>query len=694
MKKAIGLYLFICLAVCTSFAYNQNRFDSLNIAFREAKSDQQKVDILSELFNEVKYKDKTKAIYYGMKAIAAAKAVGNQSSEIDLYNNIGLLYKETSDYTKARELHQQALEIAKLIDDTSKQATTLFYIANVEYYQGNYAEASNYYVDAMSKFNSVTNIEGEAKALNGLGNIYFSQSNHVKAKEYYLRLKNLLIKNNVTKGLEIAYNNLGLIYLHEAKIDTAIQSFNQAKNIYLKRDDLNGVSTSYSNIGLAYQELKNFPQAIEYHDKALTIRRKIKDKFGESISLYNIGEIYFYKKEYQRALANIDSSLAIAKAIGDIEGVKYAYDILTKIYEAKGDYKKAFEANKLLTQVKDSIYNSKNSKIIAEFDAKYRTIEQQREIDLLNKNEQLRNLELSKQKQQQNFLWLGLLLLLIIACILLFFISQKNKKNRIILHQKKEVELKNKEITDSINYAQRIQNALLSSEELFKNTFNEHFILFKPKDIVSGDFYWISKTTKNEVYFCVADCTGHGVPGAFMSMLGIAFLNDIISSEKERTTGEVLDELRLKITYHLSSSQVNGTNDGMDISLCKFNVNTHELEFSGANNAAYIVSNKEMIKLNADKQPVGSFVTNTKNFATKKMQLKKGDVIMLHSDGYVDQFGGEKGKKFKVSRFLSLLESILHLPLNEQKEKLDTALTEWMGNNEQIDDICVVGLKV
>lgn len=694
MKKAIGLYVFICLTVCTSFAYNQNRFDSLNIAFREAKSDQQKVIILKELFDEVKYKDKTKAVYYGMKAIAAAKSSGDKGGEIDLYNNVGLLYKETSDYDKAKELHQQALELSKIIKDTGKVATTLFYIANVEYYQGNYAEASKYYVEVLSKFNSINNFEGEAKALNGLGNIYFSQSNHIKAKEYYLRLKNLLVKNNITSGLEVAYNNLGLIYLHEAKIDTAIQSFNQAKNIYIKKNDLNGVSTSYSNIGLAYQELKSFDQAIEYHNKALAIRKNINDKFGESISLYNIGEIYFHKKEYQKALSNIDSSLTIAKTIGDIEGVKYAYDLLTKIYEAKGDYKKAFEANKLLTQVKDSIYNSQNSKTIAEFDAKYRTIEQQREIDLLNKNEQLRNLELSKQKQQQSFLWLGLLLLLIIACILLFFISQKNKKNRIILHQKKEVELKNKEITDSINYAQRIQNALLSSEELFKNTFNEHFILFKPKDIVSGDFYWISKTTKNEVYFCVADCTGHGVPGAFMSMLGIAFLNEIISSEKDQTTGEVLDELRQKITYHLSSSQVNGTNDGMDISLCKLNINTHELEFSGANNAAYVVSDNEMIKLNADKQPVGSFVTNTRSFVTQKIQLKKGDLIMLHSDGYVDQFGGEKGKKFKMSRFLSLLQSILHLPLNEQKGKLENSLVDWMGNNEQIDDICVLGLKV
>ena len=273
-----------------------------------------------------------------------------------------------------------------------------------------------------------------------------------------------------------------------------------------------------------------------------------------------------------------------------------------------------------------------------------------------------------------------------------------------IENQHAELESKNKSITDSLIYAQRIQDALLPSEFYLKKYFSESFVLYKPKDIVSGDFYWSfekeikgkNKTTKYW-YLAAVDCTGHGVPGAFMSMLGVAFLNEINSTEQLLSPNEILDHLRDKVLKHLHQTGEEGENkDGTDISLMRLNLATNELQWSGANNPLYLINKKEgnlITEIKPNKQPIG-FNHEPHPFTNHSFQLNQGDSIYIFTDGYADQFGGEKGKKFKYKQMQELFLTNNEKASNEQKIILDSTIETWRGNLEQVDDICVMGVRI
>ena len=261
---------------------------------------------------------------------------------------------------------------------------------------------------------------------------------------------------------------------------------------------------------------------------------------------------------------------------------------------------------------------------------------------------------------------------------------------------RKKLAEKNKEITDSINYAKRIQSAYMPNREIFHLMFQDAFLLFKPKDIVSGDFYWFYRVQKENshefIRFCaVADCTGHGVPGALMSVICCNALNEVVVNNKTYETGNILNETRHIIKQNLKSSG-SGQKDGMDISLIKMDIETGDVWFSGANNPAWIIKQNELIELKADKQPIGMHA-NEKDFTTQHIQIDKGDSIYLFSDGYADQFGGPKGKKFKYKQLEELLKSNFNKTMPEQYSILEDNLHHWKGQLEQTDDVCVIGIR-
>ncbi len=260
--------------------------------------------------------------------------------------------------------------------------------------------------------------------------------------------------------------------------------------------------------------------------------------------------------------------------------------------------------------------------------------------------------------------------------------------------QKELIEDKNKELTDSIYYAQRIQQSILPNETEIAEGLPQHFILFKPKDIVSGDFYWYTKQG-DLVLWAVVDCTGHGVPGGFMSMLGSGLLNQIVNEELKLKPDDILNNLRDRVIIALKQTGNFGENkDGMDITFCSYNRSTNLLQFAGANNELYIVRNNELIELSADKQPIGIHIGNKKNFTLKELQLQIGDSIFMTSDGYADQFGGPKGKKFKTKNLEKLLIEISGLTCKQQLNILDKTFIDWKGNHYQLDDVCLFGFKV
>lgn len=269
-----------------------------------------------------------------------------------------------------------------------------------------------------------------------------------------------------------------------------------------------------------------------------------------------------------------------------------------------------------------------------------------------------------------------------------------------VVKQKEEIEVKTKEleilfkqVTDSIHYAKRIQEAILPPDSLVKTILPRSFVLYKPKDIVSGDFYWIDKKG-DWSYFAAVDCTGHGVPGAFMSIVGYNLLKDILKNSDNSQPSVIMDKMNEGVANTLHTTSERQTKDGMDMTLCAINYKTLELQYSGAYNPLYIVRKGELIQYKADKFPVGMFIGEKQNFTNNVIQLETGDTIYIFSDGYADQFGGPRGKKFMAGNFRSLLVEVSKMPIDKQKAELNNTIESWRGNLEQVDDILVIGVTV
>jgi serine phosphatase RsbU (regulator of sigma subunit) len=269
--------------------------------------------------------------------------------------------------------------------------------------------------------------------------------------------------------------------------------------------------------------------------------------------------------------------------------------------------------------------------------------------------------------------------------------AELNQANSKVRETLAIIEEKNKHIIDSINYALRIQKAILPNDDEIKKALPESFILYKPKDVVSGDFYWFAERG-NKKLIAAVDCTGHGVPGAFMSMIGSALLNEIVNNQKITDSDVILNKLREGIIKAMKQTGAEGENkDGMDIALCV--IDEDSIQFSGANNPLWIISNGELIETKGDKQPIGIY-SNSVYFTKSMIQPQKGDCIYIFTDGYADQFGGESGKKFKYKNLKETLLSINKKPMEEQKQILDSMIEDWKGGFEQIDDILLIGIRV
>ncbi|HEY1037976.1 MAG TPA: SpoIIE family protein phosphatase, partial [Bacteroidia bacterium] len=264
-----------------------------------------------------------------------------------------------------------------------------------------------------------------------------------------------------------------------------------------------------------------------------------------------------------------------------------------------------------------------------------------------------------------------------------------------VLERTLELSQKNKDITDSINYAQRIQKALLASNDMLNTHFKEHFVFFQPKDIVSGDFYWADVLANGQPALVTADSTGHGVPGAIMSMLNISCLNDAVEAQKLTEPGEILNYTRNKIIKHLANDgSAEGGKDGMDCSLVSFDFKNNKLTYAAANNPVWIVRNGELLEFKPDKMPVGKHDKQSIAFTQHTIEFQKNDVIYTLTDGMPDQFGGPAGKKFMYKQLKELLVSVSDMSMPDQKEHLRKTLTTWQGNMEQIDDVCIIGIRL
>ncbi len=702
--------------------------------------------------------------------------VGNKQGVSTLLNNIGIIHKNMGNYKKSIEYYKKSLSINEELQDSPDEAiaksgkeeiaNSLRSIGIVYWYQGIFEIAVQYYQNALNTYKELSDKQGIADSYLVIGIIYHEWGKYELALEYYQKSLKIFEKLDNKKAIADSFNNIGLVYKDWGNYgEKALEYFQKSLVIMEELSNKHGIANSFTNIGEVYEQRENYEEAIDYYKKALEISEELGNKQQIAANLESIGNVYIKREKYEKALENHKKSLNIREQIGSKQGIasslhsigtvynnwgnyrkaveyyneslklakemksnkliKDNYENISEVYSAIGNNNQAFKYYKLYIAVKDTMFTEESHKQIAELETKYQTEKKEKEIALLNKDKQLKDLEIEKNQEQIKrqrsliyFFVLGFLIVVGFSVLLYHQYNQKKKANEILAIQKQE-------ITDSILYARRIQTAILPPESYINESLHQHFILNKPRDIVSGDFLWITQKD-SKILVAVADCTGHGVPGAFMSMLGVAFLNEIVNKKEVFQANEILNQLRENVMISLhQTGKMGEAKDGMDIALSILDTTTNKLQYSGANNPLYIVRNNEksplikggvlaggsqgdvspkttnlpeLIEIKADKMPIGiqtiEKISDLTSFTNHEIKLEKGDTIYLFSDGYSDQFGGEKGKKFKYKKYKQLLVDIHDKPMDEQKEILDKTIEEWKGNLEQVDDILVMGIRI
>ncbi len=520
----------------------------------------------------------------------------------------------------------------------------------------------------------------------------------MQALKYYN--KSLKIREEIgdKHGIGESLNNIGFIYrsfpdpncksqiaevCKKEGLSKGITYYQKSLKIKEEIKDSVGIAISLNNIGGIYLRLNELDTAMSYYQRSLKIRERIKDKQGVTNAMSNIGLIYYKKKNYKEAEKLAEQSLKISQELGFPLLIQTAADLLKKIYEATGDYKKAMEMYSLFIVMKDSLNSQIAQKAAVKQQLQYE-YEIKTAADSLRASDEKKiiTVQLDHARTQRFALIGGILLVLIFATFMYNRVKITQKQKKLIEIKEKEtqqqkilIEDKQKEIVDSINYAQRIQRTLLANDNLLETNLPEHFVLYKPKAIVSGDFYWGHSVVSSQsaegskkFFLAVCDSTGHGVPGAFMSLLNISFLNEAVNERKINKLAEILNHARQRIIQNLSSD---GGKDGMDCSFAAFDLKNKKMFYAAANNEICIVRKNELLELKGDKMPVGKHDKEDQSFSEHEVDLKSGDMIYLFTDGYADQFGGPKGKKFMYKQLQKLFLSISQSNTIEQKNRLN-----------------------
>lgn len=565
--------------------------------------------------------------------------------------------------------------------------------------KGMYNKALGHYLDAHRYAVESGDQNKIAKALSGIGVVHNILHDYDKAIYYYGEAEKINLKTGNKLGLASVYNNTALAYVDLGQHEKAIKYFNQALEINKKMKDLRGIATNCENLGLIYLNHLNDPNlALSNFSKSIGIWRGMKDRLSISITLQYIASALYNMKRFDQCIDTAGLSLQLARESSSHSSEMAAHEWLYKAYEAKGNLDLSFKHFKHFVALKDSLSNDNEIRKIAETQLKY-DFDKERVLDSVRNqvNYQKKQAEVDKQKEFSLYLTIGLVLMLGFT-IWIWFVLRKNKKARIeIANQKLLIEQKNSEVMDSIKYASRIQQAILPPDEQMLKTLPQHFVMYMPKDIVSGDFYWLEEKG-DLVFIAVVDCTGHGVPGAFMSIVGRNGLNDAVNIAQLSSAATILDFLNKYVNEALHQTyEQSNVRDGMDIALCVWNRRTNTVDFAGANNPIWVhrKGTAAMQEFKADKQPIGNFVgQQLRPFTPQKIQVEKGDMLYLFSDGYADQFGGPKKKKLKYKRLKQLLLDISSKELVQQGDHLRKYIHEWKGDLEQVDDICVMGIKI
>jgi serine phosphatase RsbU (regulator of sigma subunit) len=716
--KKINSYIFLLFAFLYRIdAYSENKeLDSLISVSHQSKDDL----IVTETLNHIANYYLRKNIDSANKYLLLARKIATSKNYLKALSNnfslTGTLNYWNGHIDSAEHYYSQAMALDIKIRDSSGLVKDHIQISRMLASKGNIDKATEHLFSGLDIAKRINDKEKEADCLFTIAVLYDRQDQSEKAIKFCENALELQKEINDSAGMAYSLHRMGLAYEGIKKYDEALKCLEQSFEIRKRIKATAQFGASLNGIGLVYLDKKEYAKALKNFYDAYKYWSEANDKEGIVIASGNLGEISMRMGDEDNALKYFLESFNKADEIHALSFQKGAAKSIAELYYKQGKYKLAYEYFNKFSNLRDTLFNDENSERIAQMQSKYESEQKEQKIKLLVKEAQLQESELGQKTFIINAVSIGVGLLVILIFVSFRNLNQKQKANIALQSAYSEIEQKNgslidlfqqleqnrdevagknKEITDSIKYAKRLQEAILPDKNLIASMFPDSFVLYKPKDIVSGDFYWFEKWGDKKL-FAAVDCTGHGVPGAFMSIVGYNQLNQAVNEHGLWKPNLILNAMNKGITKALKQTMETSTvKDGMDMALCSFDDKTNILEYSGAYNSLWLIRNGIFSEIKADKRPIGVFMGEELiPFTNHEIQLQKDDRIYIFTDGYADQFGGTKGKKFKYKSLQQLLISNQTLSMADQGLLLGNIIEEWRGGLEQVDDILIIGIKV
>lgn len=725
----------LCIILGASFLYAANPDSLITLVQKKSKNDTSKISLLlriSEFY-------KNDSIFTAEKYLLEASDIASQQSLSTLEALIYLRRSELSckktDYLQAIEFAFSSLQIYNELKDSAGIIDTYIQIGNIYSGLSNFNQALAYYNKASRISTIRKNPTTKAIINEKIGDCHYQSLDYDKALQFFTDALTINQAINRKQAIMGIYNKIGILHNEQKRHEEAVDYFFRQMIIAKELNDWDNYINGLRLAGTSSLLQNDIQNGMLYLENAYILADSMKNRTEQTECLISMAKHQFKKQNYQLAISKLDAAKQIAKNAHSFNHVKSIDSLLFDIYENIGNYKNAYISFLNYLNSNDTIQKHRLAESINEMNMRYETEKKEKQLSLLSNNRILQKIKYKKNI----FLLHGLIAVSIIIISFSFYIlkvyrrflsntkvlkefnSELNQQKEEIIAQQNQLEsllyqisnskknieiqrddLKKKQtyIMNNIRYSKIIQDSVLPAQKNLNQLFDDFFVLFMPKDIVSGDLYWTGKTTKLQapeeelIFFAAVDCTGHGVPGAFMSIVSYNLLNKAIHDHKIQNPAEILNFLDSGIKQTLRQSSNSQMKEGMDIALCCYDKCNNTIEYAGAFSPLYLIRNKELIIYEADSQPIGiSFRKEFKPFKSQTIHLQKNDIIYLFSDGYFDQFGGPKRKKMLKSYFRKLLLQLHELPMGLQHQSLEKYLTEWKNDNEQVDDILVFGIK-
>ena len=617
------------------------------------KDPQLKIDKLNELAYSVRYIHPAHSAKFAEQAIEIAKKDNVKTIKAVSKMHIAFArFLMSADFPILKNLIE-ASDVLEKINKLPELAISYNYIGNVYDSYGEFQKGLEFCHKALNLSRESELKEVEADTLHTMGIIYSRIGDNQNAIKHHLQSYVIRTELDNKPAIASSLNNIARSYSLNDENNKAEEFYNKAIELRMAINDKGALPWSFLGLASHYEKLKKYNEAIEFYNKSINLNKPESDKRCNLHCYLGLGRIFLNLNRYNEAFESLNETLTIARELNAKPILYETYHALANYYEKTGKLDEAYKNYKQYHSLKEEVLNTQLHNKLKNQQITFEVEKAQKEAEIY----QLRNVELKQAFDKIN--------------------------------------TQNQQILDSIKYAKNIQSAVLPPERLISKILSEHFVLYLPKDIVSGDFFYVNKLF-GKIYISAVDCTGHGVPGAFMSMLGYSFINEIIQTNPDYNAADILNALRDKVISALrQSNEIDSkSKDGMDLSLCIIDSKKETIQYAGAYNPLYMVKNRELEELKADRMPIGIFIKCDVPFTNHKIQFEKGSCIYMFSDGFPDQFGGSEGKKFMTRNFKNLLIEINQKPMGEQYEILDTTIKEWMKDTNQTDDILVMGVRL